>query len=99
VHADLASRGWELALDHATALLIVACPCALALATPLVTAVAIGDSAKRGRLIKGADVFDRMRICKRFFLDKTGTVTLGRFEVQRVIGGRVGHPACSRRRA
>lgn len=79
-------RGWELALDHATALLIVACPCALALATPLVTAVAIGDSAKRGRLIKGADVFDRMRICKRFFLDKTGTVTHGRFEVQAVVG-------------
>ncbi len=81
-------RGWELALDHATALLIVACPCALALATPLVTAVAIGDSARRGRLIKGADVFDRMRLCSRVFLDKTGTVTQGRFEVRSISGDR-----------
>lgn len=74
--------GWEPALEHATALLIVACPCALALATPLVTAVAIGTSARRGRLIKGADVFDRLRGCRRVFLDKTGTVTLGRFAVR-----------------
>ncbi|MEL7485148.1 MAG: HAD-IC family P-type ATPase, partial [Planctomycetota bacterium] len=79
-------QGWELALDHTTALLIVACPCALALATPLVTAVAIGDAAKRGRLIKGADVFDRMRLCNRVFLDKTGTVTRGRFAVQSIAG-------------
>ncbi|MEO1534984.1 MAG: heavy metal translocating P-type ATPase [Planctomycetota bacterium] len=79
-------KGWELALDHTTALLIVACPCALALATPLVTAVAIGDAAKRGRLIKGADVFDRMRLCNRVFLDKTGTVTRGRFAVQSIAG-------------
>lgn len=79
-------RGWELALDHATALLIVACPCALALATPLVTAVAIGDAARRGRLIKGADVFDRMRLCTRVFLDKTGTITRGRFEVRSIAG-------------
>ncbi|MEO1718204.1 MAG: heavy metal translocating P-type ATPase [Planctomycetota bacterium] len=81
-------KGWEIALDHTTALLIVACPCALALATPLVTAVAIGDSARRGRLIKGADVFDRMRICRRIFLDKTGTVTRGKFEVRSIAGDR-----------
>ncbi len=79
-------KGWEIALDHTTALLIVACPCALALATPLVTAVAIGDAAKRGRLIKGADVFDRMRLCNRVFLDKTGTVTRGRFAVLSIAG-------------
>ncbi|MEL6498405.1 MAG: heavy metal translocating P-type ATPase [Planctomycetota bacterium] len=79
-------RGWEIALDHSTALLIVACPCALALATPLLTAIAIGESARRGRLIKGADVFDRMRACTRIFLDKTGTLTKGNFKVQSVSG-------------
>ena len=44
--------------------------------------MAVGTSARRGRLIKGADVFDRLRVCRRVFLDKTGTVTLGRFAVR-----------------
>jgi Cu2+-exporting ATPase len=66
------------ALDHAIALLIVTCPCALALATPLAVTVAIGRAARAGILIKGGDALERLARPGRMFLDKTGTVTEGR---------------------
>jgi P-type Cu2+ transporter len=65
------------AADHAVALLIVACPCALGLATPLTLAVAIGRAAGRGVLIKGGVALERMADAGTILLDKTGTVTLG----------------------
>lgn len=65
------------AADHAVALLIVACPCALGLATPLTLAVAIGRAAGRGVLIKGGAALERMAKPGTILLDKTGTVTLG----------------------
>lgn len=70
--------GSELAIDHAVALLIVACPCGLALATPLVLSVALGRAARRGVLIKHGDVLGRLRRSGRIWLDKTGTLTRGR---------------------
>ena len=66
------------ALDHAIALLIVTCPCALALATPLAVSVAIGRAAKRGILIKGGEVLQLMAKPSLLLLDKTGTLTEGR---------------------
>lgn len=69
------------ALDHAVALLIVTCPCALALATPLAVSVAIGRAAKRGILIKGGDVLETLATPGILVLDKTGTLTEGRFHV------------------
>lgn len=65
-------------IGHATALLIVACPCALGLATPLAVAVAIGRSAKRGILIKGGQTLERLARPGTILLDKTGTLTRGR---------------------
>ncbi len=65
------------AVDHAVALLIVACPCALGLATPLTLAVAVGQAARRGILIKGGAALERMARRGTILLDKTGTVTLG----------------------
>jgi P-type Cu2+ transporter len=66
------------ALDHAIALLIVTCPCALALATPLAVTVAIGRAARAGILIKGGDALETLGRPARLVLDKTGTVTEGR---------------------
>jgi len=65
------------AVDHAMALLIVTCPCALGLATPLALSVAIGRAARRGLLIKGGDAVERLAHPGLLLLDKTGTVTSG----------------------
>ena len=83
-----ARSGVEAAFAHATALLIVSCPCALALATPLVTAVAIGRAAKMGMLIKGADEFESVVRPGVVLFDKTGTLTIGRFTKLDWIGDR-----------
>ena len=66
------------AAEHAVALLIVACPCALGLATPLTLAVAIGRAAGRGILVKGGAALERMAEPATLLLDKTGTVTRGK---------------------
>lgn len=74
------------AVDHAVSLLIVACPCALALATPLAVSVAIGRAAQRKILIKGGDVLQRLATPGTVWLDKTGTLTEGRLTVVAVRG-------------
>ncbi|MBI1369942.1 MAG: heavy metal translocating P-type ATPase [Planctomycetes bacterium] len=69
-----------MAIDHAVALLIVACPCALGLATPMALAVGIGRAAKRHILIKGGDTLERLAApgpAGLLLLDKTGTLTTG----------------------
>ncbi|MGK5082491.1 heavy metal translocating P-type ATPase metal-binding domain-containing protein [Bdellovibrionota bacterium FG-1] len=75
------SGGWEEALSRALAVALVTCPCAFALATPLTFAVSLGRCARGGVLIKGADVLERLSRIKTVFLDKTGTLTEGRFSV------------------
>jgi P-type Cu2+ transporter len=72
------SRDAANALDHAIALLIVTCPCALALATPLAISAAAGKAARAGILIKGGDVVEAMARPGVLVLDKTGTLTEGR---------------------
>jgi Cu2+-exporting ATPase len=67
--------------EHAMALLVVTCPCALALATPLAVTVALGRAARRGILIKGADALERMATPGVMFVDKTGTLTEGKLAV------------------
>lgn len=69
------------ALDHTLALLVVSCPCALGLATPLAVTAAIGRAARAGLLIKGGDVFERLQRPGVIYLDKTGTLTEGRLSV------------------
>ncbi|MGZ8377046.1 MAG: heavy metal translocating P-type ATPase [Gemmatirosa sp.] len=66
------------AVDHAIALLVVTCPCALALATPLAVSVAVGRAARAGILVKGGDVVEQLARPGRLLLDKTGTLTQGR---------------------
>jgi len=68
----------------AAAVLIVACPCALGLATPAAVTAAIGRAATFGVLIKRGDALERLARVDTVLLDKTGTVTQGRFCVERV---------------
>ncbi|MBV9444012.1 MAG: cadmium-translocating P-type ATPase [Acidobacteriaceae bacterium] len=65
--------------------LIVACPCALILATPTAMVAAIGGLARRGILVRGAAALQRAAKVDTVAFDKTGTVTLGQFEIVKVI--------------
>lgn len=69
------------AVDHAVALLIVACPCALGLATPLALAVALGRAAHQHILIKSGQAVEALAKPGVLVLDKTGTLTRGRLSV------------------
>jgi Cu2+-exporting ATPase len=76
----------RLGAEHAMALLIVTCPCALALATPLAVTVALGRAARKGILVKGADALERLATPGTMFVDKTGTLTQGRLAVASWLG-------------
>jgi Cu2+-exporting ATPase len=75
-----------MALDHTVALLIVTCPCALGLATPLAVHAALGRAAQRGILVKGGDALEKLAKPARVLFDKTGTLTAGRMQVTDFVG-------------
>jgi Cu2+-exporting ATPase len=66
------------AIDNSVALLIVTCPCALGLATPLAVTIALGRAARRHILVKGGEVLEALSRQGVMLLDKTGTLTAGR---------------------
>ena len=88
----LLTYGWKLwngsasALDDVIALLVVTCPCALALATPLAVTVAVGRAARGGVLVKGGDALELLAKPGVLVLDKTGTLTEGHTALVQWIG-------------
>jgi Cu+-exporting ATPase len=69
---------------RAIAVLVISCPCAMGLAIPTAVAVSIGNAAKKGILIKGGDVFDKVQKIEEIVFDKTGTLTTGKFKIETI---------------
>ena len=77
--------GFEFAFNCAIAVLVISCPCALGLATPVAIMAATGAGASRGILIKSAEAIEQLAKVDTVVLDKTGTLTEGRPQVTDVI--------------
>jgi heavy metal translocating P-type ATPase len=81
----LARAGTERALMTALSVVVIACPCALGLATPLAVWIALGRAARHGILVRRADVLERLAAIRAAAFDKTGTVTSRLLRVTAVV--------------
>ena len=77
--------GFEFSLNFAISVLVISCPCALGLATPMAIMVATGKSAQFGLLFKNAESLENLHKVDTILLDKTGTITEGRPQVTDII--------------
>jgi Cu+-exporting ATPase len=80
----IAGAGWETAIVNAVAVLVIACPCALGLATPSAIMAGTGAGARRGILIADAQALERAQQVDFVVFDKTGTLTVGQPRVTAV---------------
>ena len=70
---------------RALTFLVIACPCSIAISVPLSYFSGIGRASKEGVLVKGSDYLDGLKDINKFVFDKTGTITTGKFEVQKIV--------------
>ncbi len=78
-------KDFELALMAATSVLIITCPCAFGLATPMAIAVASGLGARNGILVKNGEALETLSSITHFVFDKTGTLTEGRMSISSIV--------------
>src|SRR5262249_17867042 len=81
----LTAAGWEVGLFNAMSVLLVACPCVIGLATPIVIWSALGRLAERGLIVRSGDAVERLAEVDRVLFDKTGTLTDERFSLLDVV--------------
>jgi Cu2+-exporting ATPase len=79
------STDFELALMAATSVLIITCPCAFGMSTPMAIAVAAGQGARHGILVKNGKVLEVLSQVNHVVFDKTGTLTTGKMSVQNIV--------------
>ena len=79
----LLEKNIALSLVHSVTVLVVACPCALGLATPLAIVVSVGTSAKNGILIKSSEILENVNKVQNVVFDKTGTLTYGKLKIDK----------------
>ncbi len=84
----LAGYGMEFALNCAISVLVISCPCALGLATPVAIMVGTGRGAQMGVLFKNAEALETLHHIDTVVLDKTGTLTTGKPEVTDILPGK-----------
>lgn len=75
-------NGITQSIMNSVAVLVIACPCAMGLATPTAVMVGLGRSARKGILIKGSDTLETLSTIKQIVFDKTGTLTTGDFKIK-----------------
>ena len=81
----VAGKNFEFALSNAISVLVISCPCALGLATPVAIMVGTGKAAEMGILIKSAESLEELHSIDTLVLDKTGTITSGKPSVTDIV--------------
>ncbi|MCQ2801484.1 MAG: cadmium-translocating P-type ATPase [Bacilli bacterium] len=85
VISGLVSHIWTQSIFGGLAILVVSCPCAIVISVPLAYFAGIGLASRRGIVIKGANYLDSLCKVGTLFIDKTGTLTYGNFEVSELV--------------
>lgn len=85
LYGGFALDDWQTGLVRAVAVLVISCPCALGLATPMAIMVGIGEGARQGILVRNADALQRAASAAAAVFDKTGTLTQGQLRLTNLI--------------